>query len=134
MIVSAYTGGLRGGFTGENLARHPSVSYDKNARFLQARWLLDMHNYHQLTISLRDLEMYAALSLRSRNPQDNLTIWIIIARITLGDFTFFCVTCSLTESSLRTLSTYKLNAQSYLRHAHSNCSWCVQIANNPDVY
>lgn len=87
MIVSVYTGGLRGGFTGENLARHPGASYDKNARFPQARWLLDMHNYHQLTISFRDLEMYAALSLRSRNPQDNLTIWI--ARITLGDLTCF---------------------------------------------
>lgn len=73
-IVSAYTGGLRGGFTGENLARHPGASYDKNARFPQARRLLDMHNYHQLTISFPDLEMYAALSLRSRNPQDNLTI------------------------------------------------------------
>lgn len=105
----------------------------KNARFPQACWLLDMHNFHQLTISLQDLEMYAALALRSRNPQDNLTIWL--ARMTLGDFTcFFFVTCTLTASSFRTLSTYKLNAQSHLRHAHSNCSWCVQIANNLDIF
>lgn len=68
MVVRASTGGLGADFN-EILARHASASYKFGKTYAfrkHAQWLLDMHN--NTTVSLRDLNTYAALALHSRNP------------------------------------------------------------------
>lgn len=67
MVVRASTGGLGADFN-EILARHASASYKFGKTYASrkhAQWLLDMHN--NTTVSLRDLNTYAALALHSRN-------------------------------------------------------------------
>lgn len=75
MIVSAYTGGLRV-VSLVKILRGTQVHLTiLEKRTLPASMLAVGHaQLSPLTISLQDLEMYAALALRSRNPQDNLTI------------------------------------------------------------